>query len=261
MIRAAFLCLALAAAAQAQPDTDRAVLTVQTIGPGVLLVDGVGPALTLPLVIADRAVGDTVRLAYLDDLTAWNPRRTDADVVLAAGETTVRLELPVRTRVETLPLGAHLEVVYASGERVPLGLGPAVIDLPVGEQARVLARLADHLDAQATLPSSEPVTLILPPVGQPDADPVTLLPMRGGTRTRTLVDVGIGALAAAAGAVAVHYKFRADRLDDAYREEGGLQRGDESLLDDIGRYDTYSNVALAGMQVGLGVLAVRFILR
>ncbi|MEM0964322.1 MAG: prenyltransferase, partial [Bacteroidota bacterium] len=74
-------------------------------------------------------------------------------------------------------------------------------------------------------------------------------------------DLGIGAAALAAGAVAVHFKFRADSVDDRYRSETSPERGDEALLDEALRLDRYSAAALGAMQVGVGVLALRFVLR
>lgn len=261
MIRVVVAFLFVAVGASAQTLSPSPALTITTVGPGVLLVDDiVYPQATL-IRMTDHAAGDTVRVSLVEDLRAWDARRADTTVVMAGAEETIRMQLPVRSRVETLPLGAELTLILADGERRTLGPGPATIDLAPGTAARVMASLDGHLDAAAALPSAVTVTLILPPVGQPDADPVALLPMRGSTRTRTLIDVGIGAAAALAGAVSIHYKFRADDLDDRYRDEASERRGDPALLDEINRNDTYSNVALAGMQVGLGVLAVRFILR
>ena len=257
MIRVAVLALAVAGTAAAQP----AVVEVRG-DPGAVLVDGV---------LADASTaGDARRLsveagartvALVEDPTAWNSRTASVELDLAAGDTVaVELRLPVRTRVETLPLGAALELVRADGSREALGTSPAVVDLPPGTSARVVATLDGHHDAEAELPARSAVSLLLPPVGAPDADAVTLLPMRTGTRTRTLVDVGIGAATLAAGAFAVAYKRRADRLDDQLRASAAL-RSDETLRQEIERYDRISTVGLVGMQAGLGVLAVRFILR
>ena len=60
----------------------------------------------------------------------------------------------------------------------------------------------------------------------------------------------------AAGAVSIHYKFKADRLNDQYQENG-----DPELRPEINSFDTRAAVSLGVMQVGLGVLAIRFILK
>ena len=53
--------------------------------------------------------------------------------------------------------------------------------------------------------------------------------------------------------MAVHYKFRADRINDDY-----LATGDPSLRPRVARLDDRSGIALGVMQVGLVTLAVRF---
>ena len=63
-------------------------------------------------------------------------------------------------------------------------------------------------------------------------------------------------MAVAAGAVSIHYKFKADRLNEQYE-----QTGDAALRPRIHDLDTRAGVALGVMQVGVGVLALRFILR
>lgn len=257
MIRAAALALLFASAAAAQP------AVVQVTGDaGTVLVDG---ELARKTDAADARsfvveAGAHV-VALVDDDAAWNPRRAEVALDLAPGDTVaVALALPVRTRIETLPLGAALALVREDGSRVELGDSPAAVDLPPGETARVVATMDGHHDADAALPGATTVSLLLPPVGEPDADAVTLLPMRRGTRTRTYIDVGIGAASLAAGAFAVTFKRRADRLDDEFNSTSAL-RGNEALRRDIERNDRLSTLGLIGMQAGLGVLAVRFILR
>ena len=259
MIRLAAFAFLLSASAAAQP----ALLVVTTDEGGTVLVDGAPAAAEVerPGERRIRVDAGVRTVSLVDDPAAWNPRRADAAVTLAPGDTlALALRLPVRTRVETLPLGAALELVREDGTRTALGASPAVVDLPPGETARVEATLDGHYGAEAELPGAPTVSLLLPPVGAPDADPVALLPMRQSTRARTLVDIGIGAATLAAGALAVTYKRRADRLDDEYNSTSAL-RGDEALRQDILRNDRISTVGLVGMQVGLGVLAVRFMLR
>lgn len=259
MIRLAALALLLSGAAAAQP----ALVLVASEDAGTLLVDGspTEVAVERPGVRAVRVEAGARTVSLVDDPAAWNPRRADVDLTLAPGDTvSLALHLPVRTRVETLPLGATLVLVRADGSRQALGASPAVVDLPPGETARVEATLEGHFSAESGLPGAPTVSLLLPPVGAPNADPVSLLPMRQSTRTRTLVDIGIGAATLAAGAFAVTYKARADRLDDDFNGTGALRANDD-LRKDIERNDRISTVGLVGMQVGLGVLAVRFMLR
>jgi hypothetical protein len=70
------------------------------------------------------------------------------------------------------------------------------------------------------------------------------------------VSYGAAALAITSGAIAAHYKLKADNIYDEY-----AITGNPDLRSEIRRYDTYSAVALGTMQIGVGVLAVRLILR
>ena len=126
----------------------------------------------------------------------------------------------------------------------------------------VLVATLDGYEAvrQTVAPDAEAVTLVLP-LADEATPQAALLPTQRSTLGRTLVDVGIGAAALAAGAVAVHYKFRADAVDDRYRTEGTADFGDESLRDEALRLDRASAVALGAMQVGIGALALRFVFR
>lgn len=74
-------------------------------------------------------------------------------------------------------------------------------------------------------------------------------------RRRWIDAVALGT-AVAAGAVAVHYKFKADRLYDDY-----LETTDPALRPQIKANDTRSAVALGVMQAGVAVFAVRLVFR
>lgn len=206
------------------------------------------------------APGDRV-LALVDDAEAWNPRRAERTVTVADGDSvTVALALPVRLRVETLPIRAVV-VRETAGGRDTLGTSPLTLETD-GAAPVVLVATLDGYEAvrQTVAPDAEAVTLVLP-LGDDATPQAALLPTQRSTLGRTLVDLGIGAATLAAGAVAVHYKFRADDIDDRYRTEGTADFGDESLRDEALRLDRYSVAALVGMQVGVGALALRFVLR
>ncbi len=73
---------------------------------------------------------------------------------------------------------------------------------------------------------------------------------------RKWIDYAALGTAAVAGVLAVHYKFKADRRYDVYRDTG-----DPALRPDIKRYDVYSGVALGVMQGSLGLFAIRLVLK
>ena len=201
----------------------------------------------------------TRTVALVDDLRDWNPRRASRALDLSAGDSvSVALALPLRTRVETLPIRA-LVVRTDGGRRDTLGTAPLVLELAPGERATLAATLDGFDAAGATVEAGEPATLMLTPAAGTVPD-VALLPTERSTVRRTLIDVSLGAAALAAGAVAVHYKFRADAVDDRYRSDTA-ERGNEALRQEALRLDRISAVALGAMQLGVGALALRFVLR
>ena len=262
--------LATATASQpaaAQPGYVR-VDASASAAPGTVVVAGVeagrpGDVLAVP---ADSAV----TVALVEAGPAWSPRRAEVTVSVPAGDTlAVGLALPVRYRVETLPLRASV-VLETARELRSLGTAPLSVDVPVGTTGTLVATLDGYREARLALESADasgtdasaPLTLVLAPDGSaPGTPPVTVLTTERRGRRTFLVDAGIGALTLAAGAVAVATKFRADRLDDRYRDPASAERGVESLRADAERLDRLSLVALGAMQVGVGALAFRLILR
>ena len=228
--------------------------------PGAVVLDGTlagdpGDVFAVP---ADTAVV----VALVERGPDAAPRRAEVTVLIPAGDTlAVGLALPVRYRVETLPLRARVSLQTDGGQR-PLGVAPLTLDVPAGTGGTLVATLDGYRETRLALrPTDAPLTLILPPEGAaPGAIPVTVLTTETHHR-RLLVDAGIGALALAAGAVAVVTKFRADDLDDQYRDPRSAQRGSSDLRDRAARFDRISLAALGAMQVGVGVLAVRLVLR
>ena len=251
------LVASVSASGQAIPE---AALWVEAEGAEAVFVNGVrsgapGTWLSVvPGVLTVRAVGDA---------DAWNPRLQEREVTLAVGDSVrVQLDLPRRLRIETLPIRAEVTRLRTDGTEESLGTAPLTVDLADGENLSLIARLGGYDMTRRTVEADDSGTVVLLLRPHPETDTeVALLPTERTTRGRTLADVGIGAAALAAGAVAVHLKFRADDVDDRYRTEGSSGYGDESLRDEALRLDRLSAVALGGMQVGLGVLAVRFVLR
>ena len=244
-------CLAVPAAAQ--------TAHVRVEAPaGEVLVDGARAG----------AVGDWIAVApgdrsvaLVDDAQAWDPLRAEAALALAPGDSvSVPLALPVRLRVESLPIRA-LVVRETAGGLDTLGTAPLEVDLEAGAEVTLRASRPGYEPVRRTVRAGDgPVTLVLP-LSADTVPEAALLPTERSTAGRTLVDLGIGAAAVAAGALAVHYKFRADAVDDRYRTEGTDEFGDEALRQEALRLDRYSAAALGAMQVGVGVLAIRFVLR
>ena len=262
MTRLALLILFAAASAQAQTPDSLAYVRVDARGsaaPGRVVIGDTdagapGDVLAVP-------AGRAVRVALVE--AGWNPRRAEVGVVVPRGDTlAVGLALPARVRVETLPLRARVSLETAGEAPRALGTAPLTVDVPAGTAGTLVARLDGYRDARAALAASGMVTLVLAPeAGAEDAVPVTVLTTERRNGRRLLIDAGLGALTLAAGAVAVVTKFRADDVDDRYRDPQSAERGSDALRAEASRLDRVSTVALGTMQVGLGALALRFILR
>ena len=204
------------------------------------------------------------RLVWLvDEVGSWNPRIDSSRVVLAAGDTVrLAMALPIRTRIETDPVGAEITLVSADGTQRELGPAPVTVDLEDNALVELIAQADGYARLRRSLDGASSVHLMLVPEAGMRVEPVVqTFATRRAARRRTLIDLGIGAATLAAGAVAVYYKFEGDEVDDRYRDPESLQRGDEALRQEALRFDRRSGVALGAMQVGIGVLALRFVLR
>ena len=183
--------------------------------------------------------------------------------VVAHETTRVTLVLPVRTRVESLPLGAEAVLVSADGREEVLGTTPLTVDRAGGLQGRVVVRADGFEAAEAPAPpDGGRVSLVLSPELTRGAAPEPyVLPTARRNTARVAVDYALVASTLAAGALAVHYKFQADAADEAYRAEGSSFRGVPAKRDEALRFDRLSGIALGASSASLGVLALRFALR
>ncbi len=267
MMRVLTLALFLASGAAAQspgsPAQSPGFLAVETSTPEALVVaDGVtlGPASAGPFAIAAKRYA----IALVAPGTAWDARRAATEATVASGETTtLRLDLPVRTRIESLPLHAQVTLIRPDGTPEALGMTPLVIDRPEALSGRLVATLDGYADAELLAPpAGGRVALVLRPEASDETELVAYaLPTQRRNTARTVLDIGLGAAAIAAGAVAVHYKFQADEADDQYRNTTSALRGTDELRSDAIRYDTLSGVALGVSTASLGILAIRFAIR
>ena len=256
---AAICTLVFSASVQAQ---ETARLTLETNAPEALVLangEAIGRA-AAPLMLP---VG-TVELVLVEDAgEAWQPRRAATTIDVAPGDDLVlSLNLPVRYRIETLPVGATVAVESAGGREV-LGVAPLMVERTAPLNGVFLAERDGFLSARLAPGDSldNRHTILLRPLedrARPEAAVGWMPPRRA---PNLWIDIAAAGVALAAAGVAVHYKFRADDVDDLYRDADSLERGNPALKAEAERLDTYSLAALGVMQVGVGVLAVRFILR
>lgn len=222
---------------------------------GLVFADGefLGAASAQPFTLAPG----TYDLVLVEpNREAWRPRRAEAAATVEAGATAaVRLFVPARYRIESVPFGATVTHEAPTGEETALGTTP--LDLLVDEPLFGTFRLEKPGYMTVVEPAGEAlenrINVVLAPL-EYEADASVALPEE--RRPNYWIDVAAASVAVAAGAVAIYYKFEADNLYDEY-----LRTGDPELRPRFERYDDYSAAALGAMQVGVGVLAIRLVLR
>lgn len=193
---------------------------------------------------------------------AWDARRAETIVAVSGGDTVeVRLDLPLRYRIETVPVGAVVSLETEAGSR-PLGTAPLAFDHAGALDGTLVAAMPGFLPARLA-PGDSLVnrhTLWLRPLEDRAVAEVASgwMPPR---RSTAWMDYAAAGLALASAGVAIYYKFEADAIDDRYREPGSPQRGNPLLKAQAEELDVYSLAALGVMQASLGFLAVRFVLR
>lgn len=261
----AVLLAALPSAAQPSfPDSVAAVLlgsgtvVVETNLPGGMLYDGevlLGP-------VASREFGlapGVHRLVLREpDVAAWQPRRAEVEVEVRAGETTaVRLDVPVRYRVESFPFGATVSLEKENGETERLGETPLDLMTDAPLEGTLVIRKTGYTTAQQVPgdAADNQYSVVLRPITLAEAGIGEVALQEPGAPNHW-IDIAAVGLALGAGAVAIHYKFKGDDAFEVYERSG-----DPTLRPEVERYDTYSAIALGAMQVGIGVFAIRLVLR
>ena len=257
---AAFAVLATSASAQ-EVDAGRAeapgrVVVQSNLGDGLVYANEVllGPAQDGPFALAP---GPYVLRLVEPDREAWDAREAQTEVEVRAGETTdVRLDVPYRYRIESFPYGATVTLGEGDAAEV-LGTTPLTLDAATPLDGDLVLTMPGHGTARqpAGDAADNAYSFVLKPLDA-EHENVAEIGWRERKRPNTWIDVAAVGLALTAGAVAVYYKFEGDALYDQY-----VETGDPALRPEFERYDTYSAVALGAMQVGIGVFAVRLVLR
>jgi hypothetical protein len=239
------------------PEPAAATVVVETNLPGAVLYAGDEPLGLAEVGVFALAPGTHVLTLRESEPEAWRPRSAEAEVTVRVGETaTVRLDVPTRYRIESFPYGA---VVTLEGEHGVQRLGETPLDVerdgPL-EGMLVIEKAGYAAAEQAPGAAADNrYRFVLRPLDYEVG--TTEVALGAPDKPNYWIDVAAVGLALGAGALAVHYKFKGDDEYDAYARSGG----DPALRDDFERYDTYSAIALGAMQVGIGVFAIRLVLR
>ena len=193
----------------------------------------------------------------LEDANTWSVPPVETELQAEAGDSVeIELKFPYRYRIESVPFGAevHLErgsewILLGSTPLLHTATAPLEDPIVVKRSGFAVERISPGRDVwNRHLVMLEPSAEADPTAAQVD--------WRPPRQRRAWIDYAALGTALVAGAVAVHYKFKADDLYATYQETA-----DPALRDDIHAYDIRSGVAFGVMQGGLGLFALRLILR
>ncbi len=187
---------------------------------------------------------------------AWSIEPVEQEVTLTPGDTThASLFFPLYHRIESLPLGATVYLREEQG-RTALGKTPVTYPAPATTKGSFVVELFGYR-VHEVVPGRDVWNRYVIQM-QPlyDSSAPDVLPQVQSHKRRRWIDAAAAGLVVAGGILTVHHKFKADRLNDNYQATG-----DPDLRPRIARLDDRAAIALAGMQVGLVTIGVRFYLR
>lgn len=188
---------------------------------------------------------------------SWSIAPQEAAVEPAPGDTLrLAFDFPYTYLIESIPHGATVIMETPDGRRA---IGTTPLRLAVAEplDGSLLLERGGYI-SETVEPGRElwnTHRALLRPT-MPRDDDTNTVSWRPPTPRLQWIDYAALGLAVGSGALAVHYKFKADRRFEQYEETT-----DPALRSEIRRYDTRSAIALGGMQVGLGVFGLRLVLR
>ncbi len=251
------LSIAALLAPSAVAQEGRIFLQIETnVRDADVLVDGVyvGPA---SLGLLSVAASSRELQLVARRRASWSVSPLTFPIPEVAPDDTIKavLRFPYHYRLESTPSSASVFQTTDRG-RTPLGLTPTTIESPEPLIGLIEFEL-DGFRLASAVPGSSLWNLHSVDLQSTDdgIEPSSLALSPPPTRRRW-IDVAAVGTALVAGGLAVHFKFKADRRYDLYRETG-----DPALRPGVKRYDVYSGVALGFMQAGVTVFAVRLALR
>lgn len=187
----------------------------------------------------------------------WDIPPVAKPVSLSQADSTyeLRLNFPYFYQIRSMPFDA---VVYLEqgGTRMRIGETPVLYrsETPLQGVFRIEhpGYLARQVEAGTEIWND--VEVVLDSEGQHRR--ATEIAWSPPGKSRMWIDYAAVGLAVGAGIASIHYKFKADDLYEEYEETG-----DPAIKSRIKSYDMRAGVSLGAMQLGLGVFAVRLILR
>ncbi|MEM6646552.1 MAG: hypothetical protein AAF730_09900 [Bacteroidota bacterium] len=184
--------------------------------------------------------------------------RHTVDAAATTDTLQLALDFPFYYQVESFPYGAMVYVRDGEARQL-LGVTPLLHVSDAALEGELVVELPGYgrravtLDAERIWNRHNVTLERMPSMGEQPGHTVSWTEPR---KPRRWIEAAALGTALVAGSLAVHYKFKADRRFDEHSENG-----DPRFINDIERFDNYSSVALGTMQVSLGVLAIRLVLR
>ncbi len=254
---AALMVLALCMPAQinAQVLTSRVVEVRTNVGNAMVYADSVYIGRASDQFFSLSRSAKVLRLVP-PNLDSWSMSPLVADLETAVGDSLVfDLDFQYHYRIESVPYDAQV-FIETPGERILLGDTPLLyaIDDPI--RGMLLVTKSGFEPLRITPGEKIWNQHYINLEDKIEEEELAKAFWQPGNKSTRWIDYVAGGVALASGIMAVRYKTKADRRYARYENSG-----DPVLRPGFERYDTYSAVALGTMQVGIGVIAVRLVLK
>lgn len=174
----------------------------------------------------------------------------------ATEEDTVSLEInfPFHYKIESIPYNAEVYLEEPDDRRL-LGSTPLLYTSLDPLNGMILLAREGYESVRLT-PGEEIWNQHLVEIHEIESEVVTDERFWVSSKSTRWVDYTAAGVALVSGILAIRYKAKANRRFDRYRISG-----DPALRSGFERYDRYSAISLGTMQVGIGVVAVRLVLK
>ena len=190
------------------------------------------------------------------EYNSWSIEPVISPVSLS-GQDTVRLSIdfPYYYKIESIPFDASI-YIESPDERQLLGVTPLLYTSEAPLKGMLLLSVEGYESFRMTPGEDVWNQHLVELKEQAEED---LISKRYWTPERSRnrwIDYTAAGVSLVSGIMAIRYKTKANRRFDRYRISG-----DPALRDGFERYDRYSAISLGAMQAGIGVLAIRFVIK
>ena len=189
-------------------------------------------------------------------LDSWSISPQVASIDLAEGDTLeIEINFPFHYKVESVPYEASVYWEKVD-ERVLLGATPLLYTSEDPLRGMLLVTRDGYEPVRLTPGEKIWNYHAVDLVAVSDDIEIAERYWRPEKRSNRWIDFAAGGVAVVSGILAIRYKTKANRRFDRY-----ALSGDPELRSGFERYDRYSAISLGAMQAGIGVLAIRFVIK